>query len=174
MFGDNNKVDKLREMEGALKRAFNVVREELDEHRESINQNTNEIQNNYEHICKLDSKVEKLSERIDEITMFIRQLKGQGPKKFVVSKLTRKEQEVFLIIYTANQDIGFKAIGRRLGLTEELVSCYIENLIMKGVPMIKKYINNELFINVDKDFKAVQAKENLLQINEEVGNSINL
>ena len=81
-------------MEGTLKDAFNVVREELDDHREAINQSTNEIQTNYEYLCKLDSKIEKLGERIDELTMFIKQLKGQEQKKFIVSRLTRKEQEV--------------------------------------------------------------------------------
>lgn len=171
---DDVKISKLQEMEGALKRAFNIVRDELDDHREAINQNTNETQANYEYLCKLDSKIEKLAERIDEITLFIRQLKGQEPKKYVVSRLTRKEQEVFLVIYTSEDDINYRDIGRRLGLTEELVNCYVENLIMKGVPIIKKYINNELFINLDKDFKAIQAKENLLQITETIGQSVSL
>ena len=163
--------DKIKMMEGTLKDAFNVVREELDDHREAINQSTNEIQTNYEYLCKLDSKIEKLGERIDELTMFIKQLKGQEQKKFIVSRLTRKEQEVFLFVYM-NEEITYKEIGRRLALTEELVRCYIGNLTEKGVPILKKRIGEEELITLDQDFKAVQAKENIVGINEEISHTV--
>lgn len=162
---------KIKEMEISLKDAFQVVRDELDEHRESINQNTNEIQSSYEYLCKLDSKIDKLGERVDELTMFIRQLQGQKDKKYVVSQLTRKEQEVFLVIYT-NEGVTVKDIGRRLGLTEELVECYIENLLTKGIPLMKKRVATLTLILLDPEFKSLQTKENILEINETVSQSI--
>ncbi|MFH1439106.1 MAG: helix-turn-helix domain-containing protein [Candidatus Woesearchaeota archaeon] len=163
---------RLKEIESSLKDTFRVVKDELDDHRESINQNTNEIQGNYEYLCKLDSKIGKLAERIDELSMFIRQLQGQQKKKFVVSQLTRKEQEVFLVIYM-NEGITIKDIGRRLGLTEEIAVCYVNNLTTKGVPLIKKRIGTmtEVFA-LDEDFKALQTKENIVGINETVSQSI--
>jgi len=163
---------RIKEMEEALKSAFVVVREELDEHRDSINQNTNEVQSNYEYICKLDSKINKLSERVDELTMFIRQLKGQEQKTFEVSPLTRKEQEVFLVIYM-NDEVTHKYIGRRLGFTEDLVECYVENLITKGVPVIKKRSSRNIsYLTLDPDFKAQQTKTNILNINETITETI--
>jgi hypothetical protein len=162
---------RLKEMEVSLKDAFIVVREELDEHRDSINQNTNEVQSNYEYLCKVDSKVEKLGERIDELTMFIKQLQGQKEKKFIVSQLTRKEQEVFMVIYI-NEGITLKDIGRRLGLTLDLVECYVGNLVTKGVPLIKKRIATLELITLDQEFKSLQTKENILEINETVSQSI--
>ena len=164
---------KLKAMEASLKDAFTGVREELDEHRESINQNTNEIQSSYEYLCKLDSKINKMAERIDELTMFIRQLQGQEQKKFVVSKLTRKEQEVFLVIYMKDA-VTIKDIGRKLGLTPELARCYVENLITKGVSIIKKRFGTdpEEHLTIGPEFKALQTKENILEINEVVSQSI--
>jgi hypothetical protein len=163
---------KIKEMEESIKQAFDVVREELDEHREGINQTSNEIQTNYEYLCKIESKIEKLGERMDELTMFIKQLQGQKERKFIVSPLTRKEQEVFLVIYM-NDGVSVKDVGRRLALTQELVECYLGNLLTKGVPLIRKKFDANLdIITLDAEFKSLQTKENILQINEEVCQSL--
>ncbi|MBN2458248.1 hypothetical protein JXB31_03915 [Candidatus Woesearchaeota archaeon] len=156
-----------------LKSAFLKIKEEMDDYRETINQNTNEIQGNYEYICRLDSKIEKLAERMDEITLFIEQLSGRqrSEDKFTVSALTSKEQEVFMAIYLLNE-AGYKDIARRTGLTENLVVCYVTNLITKGVPLIKKYVANEVRLAIDNEFKQVQAKENILKINENISQAV--
>jgi len=145
------------------------IKEELDEHLTSVNQNTNEIQTNYEYLCELDSKIEKLKERIDEITMF---LGISHPKAdYKISPLTKNEKEVFLILYTKGEEKGYltyKEIARSLALSEDLVMNYITNLIEKGIPIIKKYANNKVSIKLDSNFKSIQAKENIVKIDEAI------
>lgn len=155
----------------ALKDSFKKIKEELEEHLETINQNTNEIQANYEYIQKLDEKIEKLNEKLEEIRMHLDIIKEDVSKtkdKFEATKLTTREQEVFLVLYTATEFLSYKDIAKRIGLTESLVGNYITNLIEKGIPIIKKYINKVAYIKLDSHFKELQAKENILEIDDRI------
>lgn len=132
----------------------------------SINQNTNEIQSNYEFLCELDSKIEKLNEKIDEIQMFLFP-ELASKKNYQIDPLTEREQEIFLVLY-ASEDKGltFLDIGRKTGLPFSLVKEYIKNLIKKGIPIIRNCFDDKISLTLDKDFRALQAKENIVKINE--------
>ncbi len=162
----------LRGMQQKIKDAFLRIKEELDEQRECVNQNTNEIQSNYEYMCKLDNKIEKLSERIDELTMLIKADQTKETEKYSVSTLTKKEQEVFMAIYLNESGASYTEISKRTGLTENLVICYITNLVAKGVPLVKKYLSNGVRVYLDNEFRKIQAQKNILQIPEHVARSI--
>ena len=163
----------LSAMKARLKDAFSKIKEELNDHRETLNQNTNEIQSNYELLCRLESKIDKLEERIDEISLFVQQKDNQdSSKQFYVSALTRKEQEVFMAIYTNEGGVTYYQIGRKTGLSEDLVVCYVTNLIAKGVPLIKRYVATGVVVYLDEEFKRLQAQQNILKINETVGQKI--
>jgi len=120
-------------------------------------------------LCNIDSKIDKLNEKIEEIQLFIKYLaneKNRDDKKKPTHNhifLTTREKEVFLALYTI---ITYKAISRRIGLTEFMVREYIINLIEKGIPVIKKYVNHEVYLDIDQKFRHMQAKENLVDINE--------
>ena len=155
-----------------IKEIFTEIRGEFDDHLTAINENTSEIQANYEDLCELGSKMDKFGERLDRIELF---LKGQGFKVeeepvYNVQALTKKEQEVFLILYTHEEKgpINYDQIARNLGLTEELAASYIQSLIAKGIPIYKRYINNKPFIRLDKKFKDWQTKKNLLHISQTI------
>ena len=158
-----------------LKKAFNTIKEEFEEHLSSINENTNEIQANYEYLCNIDSKIDKLNEKIEGIQLFIKHFTNE--KTIDDSKkqdynhifLTTREKEVFLALYTLAEEKGpitYKAIARRIGLTEFMVREYIINLIEKGIPVVKRYVNQEVYLDIDQKFRHMQAKENLVDINE--------
>jgi hypothetical protein len=166
--------EHINSVDDKLKKTFVKIKEELNDYRESINQNTNEIQGNYEYTCRLESKIDKLSERVDELSMFIQQLTGREKEyeRFSVSSLTTKEQEIFLTIYMSEREISYKDLARKTGLTENLVVCYVTNLITKGVLITKRYFENEILLGVDKEFKEVQAKHNILNINESVSEAM--
>lgn len=151
-------------------KALNAVKKELKEHLQAINENTNEIQSNYEYLSKIENKINKLTERIDQIQFFL-----QSKNNFVVDRienieikpLTRKEQYVFLVLYALEDEKGavsYLDITKKTGLTEPLVRDYITSIIEKGVPIIKRYINNKVYLRLDKQFKRLQAKENILCI----------
>lgn len=147
----------------AIKEAFSKIKVELEDHLDTINENTKEIESNYNYISEVETKIEKLNEKMDEILMFLNNNQELKQKKI---KLTFREQEVFLVLYTAhdNLKLTFSSIAQRLGLTEELVKEYINSIIQKGIPLIKKYRNNITFISLDPKFKHIQAKNNLVDI----------
>lgn len=163
-------------MQNKIKDAFSKIKDELNDYRECLNQNTNEIQSNYEYICRLETKVDKLTERVDELSLFIQKLTDTCPEKksdkFSVSTLTRKEQEVFMAIYISPKGATYSQIARKTGLTENLVICYITNLVAKGVPLIKQYLASDVMISIDEEFKQLQTQHNILQISESVSQSV--
>ncbi|MGM5484988.1 MAG: hypothetical protein ACQEP1_03905 [Nanobdellota archaeon] len=149
-----------------IKKAFKKVKSEFDEHLDTINQNTNEIQANYEFLCELDKKVDKLTQRVDKLQMT---LEGKKSKHSSVGRLTNREQEVFMALYT-NEDgeLTFKEIGRKLGFKEDMVRNYVMSLSEKGVPIYKKTLNGTSYIYLDSEFRDYQTRENVLEINEDL------
>lgn len=148
------------------------VKEELDDHLTAINQNTSEIQSNHEYLNELDNKIDKLSSRLDQIQLFLQQhadFKVEKQPIFNIAPLNKKEKEVFLILYTLEeQSTGatYTEIARKLMLSETLVGNYIMNMIGKGIPIIKRYIEGKAHLKLDIEFKRVQAKSNIIAIEQ--------
>lgn len=160
-----------------LKRAFNAIKEEFEDHLNAINENTGEIQANYEFMCRLDSKIDKLNEKIEEMQFFMKNVTEEDDDKQELQKsllyknifLTNKEKEVFLAIYTLAEEKGpilYSSIAKRIGISEFVAREYVTNLIEKGIPIMKKYVKNEVYIDIEKNFKHIQAKENIIGISE--------
>jgi len=153
-----------------LRQEFTKIRQEFEEHLQSINENTNEIAANYEYTCEIESKLDKLSERVDQLQMYLESASGNfvsRSKNFDVKRLNRREQEVFLVIYTLEEEKGsltYEDIAKKLDMSEQLASNYVTSLIEKGVPIIKRYLNSKPYLKLDPEFKTLQAKENILQL----------
>ena len=166
--------DKLKEMNDMLKVSFKKIRSEMDEHLESINENTKEFDVVYKYMYELEEKIEKLNERIDDVYMLIG--KREKYQNFQLKeKLTIREQEVFLILYTNVDNEGplsYRDIAKSLNLTDNLVRECISGLVEKGVPLVKKYIHNKTYLELDENFRLMQAKHNLLDINENLTKEI--
>ena len=151
---------------------FDSIREELEEHCESINDNTNEIQTNYEYIGKLDRKLDQLAERMDKMQVFLQQHHGFAAEKlprFNVMPLSKKEKEVFLLLYAMEEtrkEVAVAELAKRLSMSENLVQNFVMNLVEKGVPILKKYVQGKSYLFLNKDFKELQAKENILDIEQ--------
>lgn len=162
----------MQKMNENLKASFNKIKEEFDVHLDTINGNTNEINANFENIVKVEQKIDKLSERMDEMQMMLTSLVGEKTEKdmprFKNINLNTREQEVFLVLYTSEEEMTLLQIAKKLGLTEELVSKYVNTIIIKGVPLIKIYLKNNLYIKIDGSFKDIQAKENVINIAERI------
>jgi len=161
------------ERDKKLKNAFNKVKEEMEEHLQAINENTNEITSNYEYICELEAKVEKLTERLDKMQMFIEEHIGAKPAEaeFAEGKrimpLNKAEQDIFSTLYVLQEEkstVTYADIAERTGTDEGEISARISSMTSKGVPISKKFIGNEPYLKLDKEFKTLQAKENVLHI----------
>ena len=154
----------------SLKAELAKIRHDIEEHLQAINENTNEIAANYEYICGIESKVERLEDRLDQIQLHLESnfniaiAKGNS---FEVKRLTRMEQDVFLVIYTLEEEKGsltYDDIAKRLSISEQLAGNYVTSIIEKGVPILKRYINSKPYLRLDPEFKTLQAKENILQL----------
>jgi DNA-binding MarR family transcriptional regulator len=142
--------------------SFRKVEDELNDHLDSINSNTNEIESLYELVNEINEKVEKLSSRIDALQLKI-EPKSKKVIDFRVEPLTGTEKDIFFALYSAPKDLTYREIAKKTGVEDVMVQEYITSLIAKGIPLSKKFKNNQVLISIDKEFKEVQAKENLVK-----------
>ena len=153
-----------------MREEFTKIRHEFEEHLQAINENTNEIAANYEYISEIEHKLDRLGERVDQIQIYLEStadLDIQKRNNFDVRRLNRREQEVFLVIYTLEEEKGsitYADIAKKLCISEQLAGNYVTSIIEKGVPIIKRYVNLRPHLNLDPDFKTLQIKENILQL----------
>lgn len=163
--GMHSNVDLLKaEMEAALR----GVREELDEHLETINQATDEVQSSQDFAYRLDWKIDRLSERLEKVILILKnsgvKVDDSQPESF---ELSDKEKAVFLVLYNSEgRMLAYSGIARALRESEFLVRSLIASMIQKGVPIRKRYINNEACLELDSRFREMQAKTNCLNISQ--------
>lgn len=172
-WGTNSKISDLKK---AIKSSFLKIKEELNQHLDTINDNTKEIQTNYDSTTRIEAKIDKLNERIEDIEMLFRKINKESVSSFKIKTLTKREQEIFLALYTLEQDtepVTYLRIAHFLALSPYIVEGYISNLIGKGVPVIKSYSGNMTFIRFDPIFREIQAKRNLAKISESIYQKIN-
>jgi DNA-binding CsgD family transcriptional regulator len=160
--------EALRKMDGAVRKAFAAVKDEMNVHRETINQNTNDLQACYEYLAEIDRKLDKLAERLDELQYTVTP-EQRVPEGIV---LTHREQEAFMVLYTADDPVTSLEVARRLGLTVEMVEQYLFSISSKGVPILKTFANGKVYHSLDLKFKDLQARRNILNISEEISQEL--
>ncbi len=134
-----------------LKKSFSKVKNELDDHLDAINANTLEIKFVYEYLYGLEEKINKLSERLDELVV-------------PASTLTLREQEVFLSMYASAKPLSHFEISSKLGLTIGAVDSLINSLRSKGIPIIEFSSDNIVFFQLENSFSEMQAKNKIVKI----------
>lgn len=160
---------KPKDSDFQIKEALMTVKNELDGHLEALNENTSEIQTSYECMNEINDRLEKLAERVESIELFLQKYThfSAVEKVFDVKPLTKTEQNVFLVIYALEDEKGLVScadIIKKTGLPGYVVNDYITRLVEKGIPLLKKYVNNTSYIRLNPEFKRIQAKENILMI----------
>lgn len=140
-----------------------VMREELDDHREAINENTTELASAYEFMDELGRRLDKLQERLDELVLHV---KGRPVEPvFSLSPLSSREKEVFRALYELTEEralISYDDLARRCALTKQLIANHIAAMLQKGVPVLKKKDGSKVFIRLDPAFRELQAKKNVI------------
>lgn len=142
-----------------MKKEFNSIRQALEEHLSSINENTSEIQGLFDYLQEMSVKVEKLNQRIEEL-----QLHHNPEEKRTVSPLNQIEKKLFLELYTEESPLCFKELAVRLQFPISVVQDGINSLVAKGIPLERSYFNDKPFLKLNPEFKERQAKENLINL----------
>jgi DNA-binding CsgD family transcriptional regulator len=154
--------------EKELRDAFNKIKQEMNDHLDSINENTSEISANNNQLIHIEKMIGKLNERLDDFEVRLSELTGEKllrARDFSNITLSSREKEVFLVLYSRTGDLlGFREISKILGHTEETIRKQIESMINKGIPIVKKYFDNNVYLILDADFRNLQAKENIISL----------
>lgn len=137
------------------------IKKVLDEHLSAINGNTTEIQALFDYLQELETKNENLTKRLEELQLS----QGQIIEKPIISPLNKVERKIFLILYTEEIPLSYKEIAIKAELPLALVPECISTLINKGIPFKRSLYNDKLFLKLDPEFKELQAKENLVNLN---------
>jgi len=161
-FGLDKDVDALRR-EFLL--ALKGIRDEFDEHLASINDNTNEIQANYEYLLKLEAKLDKVNEKLERLHLLLGGFNEGNSQKI---ELCDEEKKIFLVLYTTNKPLAYAELASAVRLNEFLVSGYVTNMIEKGVLIVKQYVNKKVFLQLKEDFRALQARENVVNLSQTI------
>jgi len=155
--------DKMRHQ---VMQILDEFKQELDDHREAINDNTNETQSISQYVNLLNAKIDRIAERLDELTLLV---KGKpAEREFKLTPLNNREKEVFMVLYTLTQTrpyTTYREIARKIALSEALVGSYITNLIEKGIPVLKKYADGTVYLRLEEDFRKAQATKNIVGVN---------
>ncbi|MEA3429670.1 MAG: hypothetical protein U9R08_00180 [Nanoarchaeota archaeon] len=149
----------------SLKSSFAKIKEEFEMHLSSINDNTGEIAANADHISDLEHRIDKLNEKLEEILMILSQLPKET-KSFIIKPLTINEKQVLMGVYTSSKPISYAILAQNLNISESVVQSYVEGLISKKIPLIITHKNATPYLSLDTDFKEMQAKENILGIEQ--------
>jgi len=149
-----------------LSTVLECMREELDDHRMAINENTDELTATNEFSNELARRLDKLTERVDELTLLIKGRKDE--KNFSIQPLTSKEKDVFHALYVLTESqpyASYEQVARKTSLTKGIVMDHVTSMIQKGVPVLKKLDSTTVFLKLDQDFRQIQAKKNVIGLN---------
>lgn len=152
-----------------VKQAISEINEQLDEHLDAINENTNEIQANYSQTCELETKLNKITEQLQQLQEIIGELTGKklgSEQEIIIEQLTKEEQRIFLVLYTEERPVSYLDLAYKLNMSLSLLRTYITSMIEKGIPLQKSFYNNRAHVLLDKAFKDLQAKKNIVKLSQ--------
>jgi septal ring factor EnvC (AmiA/AmiB activator) len=157
-----------------VREAFRKIREERDEHLESINELTTELQSAFEYISDMEHKYDKLKEIIDELQMFKNSMLLNDKSHFSNVILSLDEQKLFLTLYVfgEKEPLSYKYLVKKLAMEENAVKMLLSSLLDKKMPITRERIGTEWYFNIDQRFRELQTKENLIKIHESVSKGI--
>ena len=138
---------------------LNNILSSLEDHLQSINDNSAEIQSLFDYLQELELKMDRLSTRLDEV-----QIQHEHMIKKDVQPLNHLEKQIFLVLYTDEFAMTVKDICEKTKLPSSVVQERINTIISKGVPLVRSYVDKQVYIQIDGQFKERQAKENLVNL----------
>lgn len=140
-----------------MKKEFEEIKHIMEDHLSSINENASEIQALFDYIHEMEVKVEKLSQRLEQVQL-------SPPEKISVITLNHLEKKVFLAFYTEEMPLSFHDLSEKAELPISVVPDCVSSLIKKKIPLQRSCRNNQIFFKLDPLFKELQAKENVVNL----------
>lgn len=145
-----------------LQQVLGGLRDELDDHRESINETTTEVASVYEFMDELDTKLSKVQAMVEELFLVVKGAK----KEEKIKPLSGREKSICRSIYVLGQTrawVGYEDIANHLKTSKDALSSTIAAIVAKGVPILKKYDAGKAYVQFTAEFRQKQAKENVIR-----------
>jgi DNA-binding transcriptional regulator GbsR (MarR family) len=152
--------------EEGLKNSFKKIKEELEDHLTAINENTEEITELYDFLADIEAKMDKLNEKLEEVHMILSKLQIPVDASLKIKPLTINERQIFLALYSSEKPLSYAELAKQLNYSETLTTTYVQNLIEKKIPVIALYKDGLAYFSIDKDFKELQAKSNVIGLDQ--------
>ncbi len=146
-----------------LSSVLDCINEEIDDHRLAINENTSELAATNEFLNEINSRLDVLCVRVDELALLVKGAKEE--KNFVFKSLSSREKEVFQAIYSLTElqpAVSYEQLASNLLFEKSAVVSLVTAMIQKGIPVLKKHDSNLVFLKLDPDFRSLQAKRNIV------------
>lgn len=146
-----------------LRVVFSKIKEEFEDHLESINQNTIEIQSSFEYLSRLANRVEKIEQRIARIDLDT----SRERREVETVLLTRDEEEVFAILADSTrkrQLVTYERLAQMADVSKTFGAHLVASLIEKGIPVIKKFSNGSVFLELEQKFVEHEIKVNVVTL----------
>ncbi|MEM4260219.1 MAG: HTH domain-containing protein [Candidatus Woesearchaeota archaeon] len=163
IFNNRNLTKKIDDIDERIRNAFSSVKkdidlmtEELDDHRDVINQHDEEIK-------EILSLLEKIKDTQEEHSLILGNTHFSG----LDMALSNIERRILLSLYTSEFLLTIEELAKKLRLSEKVVTEFIDDLKEKGIPILKqKSLDNKVYLFLDQKFKDLQAKKNFLKLND--------
>lgn len=161
--GGRNTDESTLQLRGELRVVFSKIKEEFEDHLESINQNTIEIQSSFEYLSRLANRVEKIEQRLARFDM--EESRPQNQIETVL--LTRDEEEIFAVLADATrkrQLVTYESLAVRADVSKTFCAHLVASLIEKGIPILKKFSDGSVFLELEPSFVEHEIKVNIVTI----------
>jgi len=158
---------KIEQISNSFKGNLEEIKDELDQQLDSINLNSAEIQSNFDYIEGINKRVDKLEEKIDELTFLIKENLNY-PKVEVKHEsldLTSEEKDVFFSLYVTTEPLTYEELSTRTNKPTYLIEDLITSMKIKNIPIIKKTFAGKVLVILKEDFRELQAKHNIVKLN---------
>ncbi|MFO8016243.1 MAG: hypothetical protein R6U32_04010 [Candidatus Woesearchaeota archaeon] len=157
--------EKLSEMDTKIRNSFRTVKEEFEDHLDAINENTQEIQGQYESLAEINRKIDKLSERVDNVSAMVGEIMSERSS----ISLSPDEQRVFLLLYMHEEGfLAFEDILARTHFDNDYCRDLISSMLDKGIKLVREVDDGKLYLKLNPYFKARQVRENIVKIDQSV------
>lgn len=136
-------------IDNKIKKSFEAVREEMEDHLVAINENTDELKCHSQFLNELDSKLEAANEKLESLHMMLMQA--------MKSSLNENEKRIVEVLDKSTSFLSCKDIAFSAGVSELFVKAHLFSMICKGVPLKEKVIDSNSYFSLERKSESTQT-----------------
>ena len=145
-----------------VKQVLDTMRDELDDHRQTINENTTEIETVFEFLNALEAKLDNVQQLVEKLAL---SLSLQEPQQ-LIGVLNRREKAVCQALFLLGKTkpwVSCEDLAKHSQISREVLAATLAGLATKNVQVIKKYDHNRAYAQLAPSFREQQAKHNVIK-----------